>query len=83
MLQWLGHRLGLVLSCYFDDFVLLSGRELAPNSEASFKLLLDLLGWDFDKDGDKADSISEEVTALGVEAIAKGQMSKASYIFKG
>ena len=106
MLQWLGHRLGLVLSCYFDDFVLLSGRELAANSEASFKLLLDLLGWDFDKDGDKADSMSQEVTALGVtfdltstgngtlrvantekrkreismaivEAITKGQMSKA------
>lgn len=66
MLQWLGHKLRLILSCYFDDFVLLSGDELASNSEASFRLLLDLLGWEFDKDGDKSDSMSDEITALGV-----------------
>ena len=39
---------------------------IAPNTEKAFEFLLDLLGWDFDRSGDKADQMTEEVAALGV-----------------
>ncbi len=52
---------------------------LANNSERSMSLLLDLLGWKFDKEGPKADSFSNCVTTLGVvidlEKTCKGELS--------
>ena len=66
MLQWISHRLHIVSSCYFDDFVLLAPVELAKSTEDTFQVLLDLLGWDFDKEGDKAGKMGQHVSALGV-----------------
>ena len=66
LLQWLGLRLGLVISCYFDDYVCLSPVATAGSCERTFATLLDLLGWRYDTSGDKADEMSPQVTALGV-----------------
>eukprot|EP00435_Cladocopium_sp_Y103_P033867 s2763_g8.t1 len=66
MIQWLAHKLDLVVSCYFDDYVCLAPSILAPSSEKAFATLLDLLGWRYDDSGDKADAMSSEVSALGV-----------------
>ena len=48
--QWLAAKcLLLPTTCYYDDFVVASTPQLAANSESSFALLLDLLGWKYDK----------------------------------
>ena len=66
-IQWLACKcLALPTTCYYDDFVVASTPDLANNSERSMSLLLDLLGWKFDKEGPKADSFSNCVTTLGV-----------------
>ena len=66
-IQWLAAKVfHIPLSCYFDDYVIASTPELAHNTQQTFGLLLDLLGWQYDKDGPKADVFSHHVTALGV-----------------
>ena len=66
-IQWLAaHSLKLPLSCYFDDFVAFSPPDLCSNSQSVLCLLLDLLGWRFDKEGPKSDDFSSTVSALGV-----------------
>ena len=54
-------------SSFYDDFTLLSTRQLAPSAEASACFLLDLLGFEFDRDGDKAPPFQEVFRSLGVE----------------
>ena len=58
--------LRLPTTCYYDDFVVISVPELSNSSEACMSLLLDLLGWRFDKEGPKADIFSSSLTTLGV-----------------
>ena len=41
MLQWLGHQLLLIVSCFFDDYVLLSPEVTSCNAELSFSTLLE------------------------------------------
>ena len=66
-IQWIAAKcLCLPTTCYYDDFVVVSTPELSKNSEACMTLLLDLLGWQFDKEGPKADSFSSSLTTLGV-----------------
>ena len=66
-LQWIAARcLVLPLTCYFDDFVAFSPPELTANSQSSMMLMLDVLGWAFDRVGPKSDDFSSMVTALGV-----------------
>ena len=66
-LQWTAsHCLKLPMSCYFDDFVIFSPPELANNSQSTLSLMLDILGWAFDKEGPKSDNFSARVSALGV-----------------
>ena len=49
-IQWLAAKcLFLLTNCYYDVFVVASTPELATNSESCFALLLDLLGWKYDK----------------------------------
>ena len=67
MLQFLAHRLLVVATCYFDDYVIYSRESLSKNTETTFSTLLDILGWKFDKSGDKADTMSTTISALGVE----------------
>ena len=67
MIQFLAHRLLIVTTCYFDDYVVFSKESLSKNTELTFATLLDILGWKFDKSGDKADTMSTIISALGVE----------------
>ncbi len=56
-IQWIAARcLSLPTTCYYDDFVVISAPELSQSSEACMSLLLDLLGWRFDREGPKADT---------------------------
>ena len=67
VIPWLAaHCLKLHLSCSFDDFVAFSPPGLCNNSQSVLCLLLDLLGWRFDKEGPKSDDFSQTVSALGV-----------------
>ncbi len=67
-IQWIAaHCLYLPTTCYYDDFVVASTPQLSANSESSMSLLLDLLGWRFDREGPKADAFSSIVTLLGVQ----------------
>ena len=54
----------LPTTCYYDDFVVCCHSSLASNSEQCMSMLLDLLGWSFDKTGSKADSFSHSVSTL-------------------
>ena len=66
--QWTAAKcLKLPLSCYFDDFVSFSPPALAGNSQAALCLMLDVLGWGFDKEGPKSDDFSLMVCALWVQ----------------
>ena len=65
-IQWLAAKCFLLpTTCYYDDFVVCCHSSLATNSELCMSMLLDLLGWDFDKTGAKADAFSQSVTTLG------------------
>eukprot|EP00434_Breviolum_minutum_P031926 symbB.v1.2.028233.t1/scaffold2972.1/size66174/2 len=66
MLQWLALKLDIIVTCYFDDYVCVSRASLASNTAKCFETLLDLLGWKYDKSGDKADEMSDTIAALGV-----------------
>ena len=66
MLQWLALKLHVIVTCYFDDFVVLSPPSLAKSAEAAFANLLTLLGWAYDQDDDKADAISSSISALWI-----------------
>jgi len=66
-LQWVAARcLAIPMSCYFDDFVIPSTPGLAGNTQQALSLMFDLLGWAYDRGGDKADVFSSSVAALGV-----------------
>ncbi|CAJ1349672.1 unnamed protein product, partial [Effrenium voratum] len=41
------------------------------NAELSFSTLLDLLGWRYDKTGDKSDTMTQVVRSLGVELVLR------------
>ena len=67
-LQWVaGKCLMLPVSCYFDDFVSFTPPVLAKNTQATLCLMLDILGWNFDREGPKSDEFSHLVRALGVQ----------------
>ena len=66
--QWIAAQcLHLPTTCYYDDFVVACTPQLAVNSEATMSLLLDLLGWRYDREGPKADAFSSMVVTLGVQ----------------
>eukprot|EP00435_Cladocopium_sp_Y103_P025622 s4854_g6.t1 len=67
-LQWVAAKcLRIPVSCYFDDFVSFTYKALANNTQSTLCLMLDILGWAFDKEGPKSDDFSEIVKALGVQ----------------
>ena len=66
MLQWICLKVSVVLTCYFDDFVCMSSPILAKSAELNFETLLDILGWKFEKTGEKASEMGAIVSALGV-----------------
>ena len=58
--------LSLLWTNFYDDYVLFSPVELVDNSDSTASLLFDLLGWNYDRDGDKCVPFSHMVDALGV-----------------
>ena len=66
-IQWFAARCLLVpVTCYFGDFIIVSRPELSVSAEAGMGLLLQLMGWAYDKTGPKADTFSTQISALGV-----------------
>ena len=66
-LQWVaGHCLRIPMSSYFDDYVVFAPPDISNNTQAALCLMLDILGWAFDREGPKSDVFSGQVTALGV-----------------
>ena len=66
-LQWIAARVFILpLTCYFDDFVSFSTPSLCNNTQSTLCLMLDILGWQFDRSGPKSDDFSKSVSALGV-----------------
>ena len=65
-IQWLAHQIYIIRSCYYDDYVNVSPEDRAKASEEN-AMLLDLLGWRYDRDGSKSDSMFDQVSSLGVE----------------
>ena len=55
------------MTCYFDGFVAFSMPNLRNNSQAILCLMLDICGWQFDREGPKSDACSGVVLALGVQ----------------
>ena len=73
----LGHFFWLLpWSTFYDGFTLLSTSSAAESSERSASFLLDLLGFDFDRDGDKAQPFCSHFRALGVEFNLAGEGHK-------
>ena len=56
----------LPTTCYYDDFVVAATPQLQGSSESSMRLLFEILGWAYDREGPKADTFSELVASLGV-----------------
>eukprot|EP00435_Cladocopium_sp_Y103_P013179 s2353_g3.t1 len=66
-LQWIAARVFILpLTCYFDDFVSFAVPALCNNTQSTLCLMLDILGWRFDREGPKSDDFSANVSALGV-----------------
>ena len=69
-LQWIAAKVFILpLTCYFDDFVAFSRPCLCNNTQSTMCLMLDILGWRFDKEGPKSDDFSKMVSALGVQFV--------------
>ena len=67
-LQWVALKcLTILNSCYFDDFATFSVPVIASNTDACMSMLMDLLGWAFDREGPKADQFGPTLSVLGVE----------------
>ena len=58
--------LSLLWSNFYDDFVLFSPGHLTDSSDKTACLFFDMLGWDYDRDGDKCVPFAQFVEALGV-----------------
>ena len=77
-IQWLARWIYIILSCYYDDYMNVSPEDRAKTSEEAFVMLLDLLGWRYDKDGSKSDSMSDQVSSLGASSIFKNRAKASS-----
>ena len=67
LLRWAAaHCFKLPMSCYFDDFVSFLYPTLAKNTQSAVCLMLDILGWGFDREDPKSDDFSM-VSAPGVQ----------------
>ena len=58
--------LSLLWSNFYDDYVFFSPSQLTDSSERASCLFFDMLGWDYDRDGDKCVPFAQFVEALGV-----------------
>lgn len=58
--------LRIVWSSFYDDYILMERSSLVRNTDECARMLFDLLGWVYDKDGDKSTVFADSVDALGV-----------------
>ena len=58
--------LWLMWTCFYDDFPIFSEPGLESNTDQAAETFFTLLGWAFDKEGDKHTSFSAKLSALGV-----------------
>ena len=58
--------LWLMWTCFYDDFPIFSEPGLENNTDQAAETFFTLLGWAFDKEGDKHASFSAKLSALGV-----------------
>ena len=66
-IQWIANKcLWIAVSSYYDDYIVLSDEALERSTGEAMDLLFTLLGWEFDREGAKADTFSDSVSALGV-----------------
>ena len=66
-IQWIANRcLWIAVSSYYDDYIVLSDEALERSTGEAMDLLFTLLGWEFDREGAKADNFSGSVSALGI-----------------
>ena len=64
---WLGcSQLKLMWSNFYDDYITFASSGNSKNTEDTVGLFLDLLGWKFAIDGDKAAEFSHQFSALGI-----------------
>ncbi|CAE7243947.1 unnamed protein product [Symbiodinium natans] len=57
----------LPMTAYYDDFTLFSSEELRNSTSTTVDIMFSLLGFDFDRDGDKAQDLRTTFRALGVQ----------------
>ena len=66
-LWWLGcSQLKLMWSNFYDDYITFALSGNSKNTANTVGLFLDLLGWKFAVDGDKATEFSHQFSALGI-----------------
>ena len=66
-IQWIANKcLWIAVSSYYDDYIVLSDVALERSTGEAMDLLFTLLGWEFDREGAKADNFSGSVSALGI-----------------
>ena len=56
----------LMWTCFYDDFPIFASKDLEANTDTSAMTFFTLLGWIFDKDGDKRTEFGSVLHALGV-----------------
>ena len=61
----------LPMTAYYDDFTLFSSEELRNSTSTTVDIMFSLLGFDFDRDGDKAQDLHTTFRALGVKTQKK------------
>ena len=58
--------LGLMWSCFFDDFVTFAREVHVQNTAATVEMLFGLLGWNYATEGGKAEAFAKSFAALGM-----------------
>eukprot|EP00435_Cladocopium_sp_Y103_P018570 s3790_g4.t1 len=68
VIWWMACRcLSVMWTNFYDDFVTFSWCNDASRTAASIELFFDLLGWQFARDGDKAQAFGPNFGALGIQ----------------
>ena len=62
----IGCSLGLLWTCYFDDFPVVTSKALEASTTQTVTRLFNLLGWTYASEGKKAEPFSPSFSCLGV-----------------
>eukprot|EP00435_Cladocopium_sp_Y103_P061042 s605_g22.t1 len=68
VIWWMACKcLSVMWTNFYDDFVTFSWSDDAPRTSTSIELFFDLLGWQFAREGDKAQAFGPNFGALGIQ----------------